>query len=164
MAIGGNGGSVIRYAFFRNPAIPIKFEDGTYVDRPAEYFGAQIYDSFLGDGYSPIGMTYYNDNNRKDDSYLGKAYFTAKLTEKLKFTTNFGIDYRNSLSRRFNPSWGTMNRINAVNSLNIGNERLVNWTLNNLMNYETKLGESHTLSALLGFEAIKNSGKTLYCQ
>ena len=159
---GGNGGSVIRYAFFRNPAIPIRFEDGTYVDRPAEYFGRQVYDSFLGDGYNPIGMTAHNDNNRKDDSYLGKAYFTANLTKKLKFTTNFGMDYRNSFSRRFDPTWGTFNRIGSPNSLSISNERIVNWTVNNLLNYETKFGESHTLSALLGFEAIKNSGKAMY--
>lgn len=159
---GGNGGSVVRYAFFRNPAIPIRFDDGTYVDRPAGYFGRQIYDSFLGDGYNPIGMSDYNDNNRKDDSYLGKAYFTAKLTEKLKFTTNLGMDYRNSNSRRFNPTWGTLNRINAKNSLSIGSERIANWTVNNLLNYETRFGESHTLSAMLGFEAIKNSGKAIY--
>ncbi|NVO09925.1 MAG: TonB-dependent receptor [Bacteroidales bacterium] len=158
----GNGGSVVRYAFFRNPAIPIKFADGTYVDRPAEYFGRQIYDSFLGDGYNPIGMTHYNENNRKDDSYLGKAYFTAKLTDKLKFTTNLGMDYRNSNTRRFNPTWGTMNRINGVNSLSIGNERTANWTVNNLLNYETTFRESHTLSVMLGFEAIKNSGKGIY--
>lgn len=159
---GGNGGSVIRYAFFRNPAIPIRFSNGTYVDRPAEYFGRQVFDSFLGDGYNPIGMSYYNDNNRKDDSYLGKVYFTAELTKKLKFTTNFGMDYRNSFSRRFNPTWGTLNRIDAVNSLSIGNERIVNWTMNNVLNYETTFGESHTLSAMLGFEAIKNSGKAMY--
>jgi TonB-linked SusC/RagA family outer membrane protein len=159
---GGNGGSVIRYAFFRNPAIPIRFENGTYVDRPAEYFGSQIYDSFLGDGYNPIGMTAHNQNNRKDDSYLGKTYFIAKLTEKLKFTTNLGIDYRNSNSRRFFPTWGTFNRIDAVNGLNISNERVVNWTVNNVLNYETRFGESHNLSAMLGFEAIKNSGKALY--
>ncbi|HAH57201.1 MAG TPA: TonB-dependent receptor [Bacteroidales bacterium] len=159
---GGNGGSVIRYALFRNPAIPVKFDDGRYVDRPAEYFGAQIYDSFLGDGYNPIGMADYNDNTRRDDSYLGKAYLTAKITKQLKFTTNIGMDYRNSNSRRFNPTWGTLNRINAVNSLNIANERVSNWTVNNLLNYEYTFGEDHTFSALLGFEAIKNQGKGLY--
>lgn len=159
---GGNGGSVIRYAFFRNPAIPIIFENGTYVDRPAEYFGRQIYDSFLGDGYNPIGMTAHSDNNRKDDSYLGKAYFIAKITPKLKFTTNVGLDYRNSNSRRFFPTWGTFNRIDAVNGLNISNERIMNWTVNNVLNYETNIGESHNITAMLGFEAIKNSGKALY--
>jgi len=166
---GGNGGSVIRYAFFRNPAIPVQFANGTYVDRPAEYFSqaygipmedAQIFDSFLGDGYNPIGMTANNDNNRKDDSYLGKVYFTAKITEKLNFTTNLGMDYRNSFSRQFSPSWGTLNRINAVNGLSIGNERIANWTENNALNYETTFGESHTFSAMVGFEAIKNSGKS----
>jgi TonB-linked SusC/RagA family outer membrane protein len=159
---GGNGGSVVRYAFFRNPAIPVKFDDGRYVDRPAEYFGAQIYDSFLGDGYSPIGMADYNDNNRRDDNYLGKAYFVAKITKQLKFTTNLGMDYRNSNSRRFNPTWGTFDRINAINGLNVANERIANWTVNNLLNYENTFGEDHTFSALLGFEAIKNQGKALY--
>lgn len=158
----GNGGSVVRYAFFRNPAIPIRFPDGTFVDRPAEYFGNQKFDSFLGDGYNPIGMSYHNDNNRKDDNYLGKAYFTAKITNKLKFTTNIGIDYRNSFSRRFNPTWGTLNRINAKNGLSIASERVANLTENSVFNYETKFGESHTFSAMLGFEAIKNGGKALY--
>ncbi len=159
---GGNGGSVVRYAFFRNPAIPIRFPDGTFVDRPAEYFGAQKYDSFLGDGYNPIGMAALNENNRKDDNYLGKAYFTAKITKELKFTTNLGLDYRNSYSRRFNPTWGTMDRINAKNSLSVGNESTSNISANSVLNYETKLGESHTFSAMVGFEAIKNSGKGLY--
>lgn len=159
---GGNGGSVIRYAFFRNPAIPIRFPDGTFVDRPAEYFGSQVFDSFLGDGYNPIGMSALNDNNRKDNSYLGNAFFTIKLTDKLKFTTNLGMDYRNSFSRQFSPTWGTLDRINAKNGLSIGDETIANWTVNNLFNYETKFGESHTFSAMLGFEAIKNHGQGLY--
>ncbi len=159
---GGNGGSVIRYAFFRNPAIPVRFADGTFVDRPAEYFGNQKFDSFLGDGYNPIGMTAHNENNRRDDSYLGKAYFTAKITDKLKFTTNLGVDYRNTFSRRFSPTWGTLDRINAINGLSVGNERVSNLTMNNVLNYETKFGEAHTFSAMAGFEAIKNSGRGLY--
>jgi TonB-linked SusC/RagA family outer membrane protein len=159
---GGNGGSVVRYAFFRNPAIPIRFDNGTFVDRPAEYFGAQKFDSFLGDGYNPIGMSALNDNNRKDDSYMGKAYFIAKITKKLKLTTNVGVDYRNTYNRRFSPTWGTLNRINAKNGLSIGSEQAANMSMNNLLNYDTKFGESHTFSAMLGFEAIKNSGKGLY--
>jgi TonB-linked SusC/RagA family outer membrane protein len=159
---GGNGGSVVRYAFFRNPAIPVRFEDGRFVDRPAEYFGAQKYDSFLGDGYNPIGMSTLNDNNRKDDSYMGKAYFIAKITPELKFTTNVGVDYRNSFSRRFSPTWGTLDRINAKNGLSIGSEQFANLSVNNLLNYDTQIGESHTISAMIGFEAIKNSGKGLY--
>jgi TonB-linked SusC/RagA family outer membrane protein len=159
---GGNGGSVVRYAFFRNPAIPVRFEDGHYVDRPAEYFGNQIYDSFLGDGYNPVGMADYNENNRKDDTFLGKVFFTLKLMDGLSFTTNYGIDYRNSNSRRFSRTWGTLNRINARNSLSVSNERVANWTLNNVFNYEKTFSESHNFSAMLGFEAIKNGGKALY--
>lgn len=159
---GGNGGSVVRYAFFRNPAIPVQFNDGTYVDRPAEYFEAQKFDSFLGDGYNPIGMAAYIDNNRKDESFLGKAYIRVKLYKNLTFTSNFGMDYRNSKIRRFDRTWGTENRISNPNSLSVANERVANWTLNNLLNYEISFAESHNFSAMLGFEAIKNGGESLY--
>lgn len=159
---GGNGGSVVRYAFFRNPAIPVRFDDGTFVDRPAEYFGAQMYDSFLGDGYNPVGMAEYNDNNLKSDSYLGKAYFRAQITKELNFTTNLGLDYRNSTARRFSRTWGTDNRINARNGLSIGNERLDNLTMNNFFNYDKTISDLHNFSAMLGFEAIRNHGKVLY--
>jgi TonB-linked SusC/RagA family outer membrane protein len=107
-------------------------------------------------------MAALNDNNRKDDNFLGKAYFTAKITKKLSFTTNAGIDYRNTFNRRFSPTWGTLDRINAKNSLSIGNETTANLTANSVLNYETMFGESHTFSAMVGFEAIKNSGKGLY--
>lgn len=166
--LGGNGGSLIRYAFFRNPAIPVRFSNGTFVDRPAEYFAdlygitldeGQKYDSFLGDGYNPVGMSHFADNNHKDDTYLGKAYFIAKITSKLKFTTNVGMDIKNSFSRRFNPTWGTLGRINGTNSLDVASERTSNWMVNNLFNYETTIGESNTLSAMIGFEAVKNGGK-----
>jgi len=159
---GGNGGSVIRYAFFRNPAIPIQFPNGTYVDLPSEYFGAQKYNSFLGDGYNPIGMSAHNDNNRKDDSFRSKVYFIAKITPELKLTTNAGLEYTNSNSRQFNPTWGTLDRINALNSLSIGNVQTSNISMNNVLNYETKFGEAHTFSAMAGFEAIENNGKGLY--
>ncbi len=156
---GGNGGSVVRYAFFRNPAIPIKFPDGTWVDRPAEYFGNQVYDSFLGDGYNPIGMAQLNDHNRKDDNLLGKWMLEARLTDNLKWTTNAGLDYRNSYTRRFNPTWGTFNRINAKNSLSINQIRTASWTVNSFLNYDLKIGELHNLNVMAGSEAIRNTGR-----
>ncbi len=158
---GGNGGSVIRYAFFRNPAIPIKFPDGRWVDRPAEYFGDQIYDSFLGDGYNPIGMAALNDHTLNEDNFLGKTFATVKFSEKLEWNTNFGIDYGNNFTRWFNPTWGTFNRINAKNNLSIVSQHATNWTLNSVLNYETQFGENHHFSAMGGFEAIHNSGRYL---
>lgn len=158
---GGNGGSVVRYALFRTPAIPIRFPDGHYVDRPAEYFGDQRFDSFLGDGYNPIGMADYNDNNQKDDSFLGKVSLILKPAKGLTFTTNYGMDYRSSIHRQFYRTWGTLNRINARNGLSVDNIRVANWTLNNFFNYEATFSETHHLSAMLGFEAIKNGQKAL---
>lgn len=156
---GGNGGSVIRYAFFRNPAIPMKFPNGTWVDRPAEYFGNQVYDSFLGDGYNPIGMAQLNDHNRKEENLLAKWLLDVNFAKDVKWTTNVGLDYRNSFTRRFNPTWGTFNRINAKNSLNINQLRTASWTANSFLNYDFKAGELHTIKAMIGTEAIRNTGR-----
>lgn len=158
---GGNGGSVVRYALFRTPGIPIRFDDGHYVDLPSEYFGDQRFNSFLGDGYNPIGMADYNDNNQKDDSFLGKVSLIIKPAKGLTFTTNYGMDYRSFIHRQFYRTWGTLNRINARNGLSVDNVRMANWTLNNFFNYETTFSENHHFSAMLGFEAIKNAQKAL---
>ncbi len=160
--LGGNGGSIIRYAFFRNPAIPIKDLNGDFVDRPSEYFGNQIYDSWLGDGYNPIGMAEYADNHRDDDIVLGKAYLQAQIVKDLQFTSNFGVDYRNSYSRRFDRTWGTNNRINGKNRLLVGDFRYLNWSNNSVLNYTHRFGDDHNFSAMGGFEAIKNTGREQY--
>jgi len=157
---GGNGGSVIRYAFFRNPAIPIKDEDGNYVDLPSEYFGSTVYNSFLGDGYNPVGLAHNMDNVLKEDSYLGRGYVTVKLPFHFSSTTNIGIDYLNGNQRRFDRTWGTQNRINGTNRLQLVNTTHYNTTVNSVLNYDNTFSEKHNLTAMAGFEAVKTTAES----
>ncbi len=60
---GGNGGSVVRYALFRTPAIPIFNDDGTYTDLPE-------FPQFFGDGYNPVALAMYTDNREKHSRLL----------------------------------------------------------------------------------------------
>ena len=64
---GGNGGSVIRYAFFRTPAIPIYDANGEFTDKPEQF-------DFFGDGYSPVGMLAYNNNEKITNRLFGKFF------------------------------------------------------------------------------------------
>lgn len=151
------GGSVVRYAMFRNPNIPVRDADGNFVDLPSVYFGNSIYDTFFGDSYNPVALAEYTDRNRRDMLFFGKVNLTFKLPFNIKWTNNFGVDYKGTDYKVFNRSWGYGNRINNPNGIAVEQGRYLNWTFNSVIDYRQSFGEDHNLSALLGFEAIRNN-------
>lgn len=148
---GGNGGSVVRYAYFRTPAIPIYDANGNYVDLPER-------PDFFGDGYNPVGLANHFNNQRTTDRYFGKVFAIFKLTEGLKLTSNFGFDSESGLRRRFDRNWGSNDRINNPNRLQVENTSMVTWTNNSVLEYTSTFGQTHNLHVLLGTEAINGQG------
>jgi TonB-linked SusC/RagA family outer membrane protein len=155
---GGNGGSVLRYAYFRTPAIPIfSSAAGDYTDLPSDnYNGNSLYNGLLGDGYNPVGMLAYNNNKKIADRIFGKFFAVIKPFEGFTFTSNLGIDYTNQNQRRFDRNWGTSGRINNPNRLVVTDDRNRTLTFSNFINYN-KTFDKHGLTFLLGAEAIKAS-------
>ena len=144
---GGNGGSVIRYAFFRTPAIPIYDANGEYTDKPERF-------DLFGDGYSPVGMLAYNNNKKTSNRVFGKFFMDITPFKNFKFTSNVGIDFTSTNQRRFDRNWGTGNRINNPNQLLVADGRYQTITFSNFANYTKSYGD-HNFSFLLGTEAIK---------
>lgn len=155
------GGSVVRYAMFRNPAIPVKDANGNYVDKPSTYFGSAIYDTFFGDGYNPVGLAEYTDRTISNKNLFAKFNAKISLPWDLSLNTNFGFDYINKETKAYNASWGDDNRISNPNGLSINGEESLNWTLNTTLNYNHTFGDAHHFGALAGFEAIKEGGKNV---
>ncbi|RLD23916.1 MAG: TonB-dependent receptor [Bacteroidetes bacterium] len=143
---GGNGGSVVRYAFFRTPTIPILDNNGEYVDLPQN-------PEFFGDGYNPVGLANNMHNIRSDVQILGDVNFKIDFSENISFSSKFGVDSNNNNKRRFNKTWGTNDRINNPNSLTVNNGSFFSWTWTNLVNFNYDFGD-HNLTAVLGTEAI----------
>ena len=153
---GGNGGSVIRYAFFRTPAIPI-FSDATgdYTDKPSDnYNGDNLYTNLFGDGYSPVGMLTYNNNKLITNRLFGKFFVDITPFKDFKFTSNVGVDFTSANQRRFDRNWGTLNRINNPNTLSVVDGRNQTLTFSNFATY-TKSFTSHNFTFLLGTESVK---------
>jgi len=146
---GGNGGSVIRYAFFRTPAIPVYDVNGDYTDKPERY-------ELFGDGYSPVGMLAYNNNERISNRLFGKFFIDITPFKDFKFTSNFGVDFTSANQRRFDRNWGTGNRINNPNQLSVSDGRFQTLTFSNFATYIKSFDEHH-FNFLLGTEAIKVS-------
>jgi TonB-dependent starch-binding outer membrane protein SusC len=144
---GGNGGSVVRYAYFRSPAIPIYDGNGDYLDKPDRF-------DLFGDGYNPVGMLAYNQNKKITDRLLGKFYLILKPIEGLTITSNFGVDFTSQNQRRFDRNWGTSNRINNPNRLTVVDDRNHTLTFSNFATYTKTVGQ-HGITFLLGTEAIQ---------
>jgi len=144
---GGNGGSVIRYAFFRTPAIPIYDADGEYTDKPERF-------DLFGDGYSPVGMLAYNNNKKISNRLFGKFFIDISPFRDLKFTSNVGVDFTSANQRRFDRNWGSGNRINNPNQLSVVDSRYQALTFSNFATYTKSLND-HSLVFLLGTEAIQ---------
>lgn len=154
------GGSVVRYAMFRNPAIPVYDANGNYVDKPSTYFGSSIYDTFFGDGYSPEGLAEYTDRNKGYKTLFSKVNAKILLPMDFSLNTNFGVDYSNYELKTYNRSWGDNNRINNPNGLSVSGEEDLDWTFNSTLNFNRTFGGNHTFSALAGFEAIRETART----
>jgi TonB-linked SusC/RagA family outer membrane protein len=150
---GGNGGGEVRYAYFRSPAIPIKDASGNFVDLPQYY-------NFFGDGYNPVGMLAYNQNKKLTDRIFGRLFLILKPLEGLTITSSLGVDFTSSNQRRFDTNWGTNLRINNPNVLTVTDARLHTLTYSNFANYVRSFG-NHTLTFLLGTEAITNASYTI---
>ena len=155
------GGSVVRYAMFRNPAIPIKDGAGQYIDKPSTYFGNSIYDTFFGDGYNPVALAENTDRKKTEEGLFSRIYATFKLPFNLSWTNNFGIDYKNYKYKVYNASWGDDNRINNPNSVTVDHSRNLGWTFNTLLNWNKTFNEVHNLSVMAGFEAIRSTGESM---
>lgn len=157
------GGSIVRYAMFRNPAIPIYNNAGEFVDKPSGYFPVdptRNYDSWFGDGYSPEGLCHYTDREKRTKTFFARLNGKITLPLDLFLNSNFGVDYRDYEQQAYHASWGDGNRINAENSMTIGREQNLNWTFNTTLNYVHTFGDDHHLNALAGFEANRETGKT----
>ncbi|MDQ2753774.1 MAG: SusC/RagA family TonB-linked outer membrane protein, partial [Bacteroidota bacterium] len=92
--LGGNGGSVIRYAFFRDPAIPVYSSPGVYSDLPQ-------YPGFFGDGYNPVGLANNTDNIEKQYRGFGDVSAEYKILPNLIFRSEFGGDVFVTLDKTF---------------------------------------------------------------
>ncbi len=147
---GGNGGSVVRYAFFRTPAIPVYDENNEFVDKPE-------FPAFFGDGYNPVGLAMNQNNVRAENRVFGDVNATIKFTDKINLISTLGIDKSDFNQRRFDKTWGTDDRINGTNTLSVNDGGIMNWSWSNALSFNTTLAEDHNISAMLGTELIKGS-------
>jgi TonB-linked SusC/RagA family outer membrane protein len=146
---GGNGGSVVRYALFRTPAIPVFDSAGVYSDLPA-------YPAFFGDGYNPVALANKTDNKETQYRIFANLYAEYKITRNLRFKSDIGVDGIITDDKRFDENYGTNLRINNPSRLTVSSSTNMNIVWNNTFSYNKTFKSIHNISLLAGTEAISN--------
>lgn len=144
---GGNGGSVVRYALFRTPAIPVFDSAGVYSDLPA-------YPGFFGDGYNPVALANNTDNKEIQYRVFSNLYAEYKILRNLKFRSDIGLDAIITGDKRFDENYGTNLRINNPSRLTVSTSTNINLVWNNTFNFNKTFNNLHNISLLAGTEAI----------
>ncbi len=150
---GGNGGSVVRYALFRTPAIPVYDSGSVYSDLPA-------YPAFFGDGYNPVALANKTDNKETQYRVFSNLYAEYKIFKNLKFKSDIGLDAIISDDKRFDENYGTNLRINNPSRLTVSSSTNINIVWNNTFNYNKIINSIHKISVLAGTEAISNKNNS----
>ena len=150
---GGNGGSVVRYALFRTPAIPIYDQPGVYSDLPQ-------YPNFFGDGYNPVALAMKTDNKEKQYRVFGDLYAEYKISKTLKFKSDVGVDVIMTKDKRFDENYGTNLRINSPNRLLVSSGTNTNLIWNNTLRYTKTFHGNHNVNFIAGTEAISNKNSS----
>lgn len=149
---GGNGGSVVRYALFRTPALPVYDSTGIYSDLP-------LYPNYFGDGYNPVALANKIDNKETQYRVFTNLYAEYKLTNNLKFKTDAGLDAIISNNKRFDENYGTNLRVNSPSRLSQSTATNFNFVWNNTIRYNKIYNALHIVNFVAGTEAIANQTK-----
>ena len=156
----GNGGSVVRYAFFRTPIFPVYDHNNEYLDI------YPLYGHIFGDGYNPVGLAEKFDWTRTGNRVFGNAFINWQIIDALTFNSDFGIDLNVIADKRFNENWGYLGRINNPNSMTESTTFIDIQTWKNTLTYDNTFSEIHNLNILLGSETIgsKSNGHSSEAQ
>lgn len=156
----GNGGSVVRYAFFRTPIFPVYDNNNEYLDI------YPLYGHIFGDGYNPVGLAEKFDWTRTGNRVFGNAFINWQIIDALTFNSDFGIDLNVIADKRFNENWGYLGRINNPNSMTESTTFIDIQTWKNTLTYDNTFSGIHNLNILLGFETIgsKSNGHSSEAQ
>lgn len=146
---GGNGGSVVRYALFRTPPIPVYDSADVYSDLP-------VYSSFFGDGYNPVALANKTDNKEILYRVFTNLFAEYKIAKNIKFKTEAGLDLIITNNKRFDENYGTNLRVNNPSRLSVNTSTNLNFIWNNTIRYNKIFNGVHNLNLLAGTEAITN--------
>ncbi|MGB5379249.1 SusC/RagA family TonB-linked outer membrane protein [Muriicola sp.] len=142
----------INMAYRFSPLVPVFDDEG-------DFAGTGPTSTGLSNTRNPVALLARgSDNYNKIFRVFGDIYLRAQLYEGLSFKTTISGNMENFTQRRFqalDPEFSEPLATNTMFEQDINN---YSWTWNNVLNYNTVIGE-HNINALVGVEAVEEQSK-----
>lgn len=116
----------------------------------------------LSNGGNPVAaQERAKDNRGTFYKALGNAYVGFEVVPGLRLRSSIGMEFFMNQTGGFNfPTWEE-SEPNVTNQFNEQNQSGFNWTWTNTATYSTTFDGVHDINALVGYEAIRGSGRTI---
>lgn len=136
------------------PNIPVKTADG-------EFYTGQGGNTIALNVPNPLAVQTLNFDVRDSRRYIGSAFGELQLYKGLKFKSQINLDYNNAFTDQFwNPDIGDGSSLGGV-AQTVYSDRNT-WSWFNTLNYNTMIGDDHSISALLGSEFTRRKSYFAY--
>ncbi|UOY05123.1 TonB-dependent receptor [Muricauda sp. SCSIO 64092] len=149
-----NFGDQVQFAMRLSPLVPVR-------DNLGRFAGAYANPNGLSNATNPVAnLTRDGDDFFKQTRILGDIYASYELMDGLSFKTSFGGDISILSSRDFRALDPESAEPRSTNTLTERNQQTYSWVWTNTLNYAKTFGD-HSVNAVLGYEAVENTGKSL---
>ncbi len=141
----------IEMALRVNPLIPTHDDDGNFA-------GTYSAAAQIGNSNNPLANLYRaKDNYGKSLRVFGDIYGAIDLFDGLTFKSSLGFSLSNWDARSFSPLNPEHSEPVSTNTLTVSDNSDLGWNWSNVLNYTKSFGD-HNINALLGVEAVRNTG------
>jgi TonB-linked SusC/RagA family outer membrane protein len=139
--------SLISIALRTTPDVPVRNADGSFAASDAEFMPT-----------NPMAMASLVTNTRESYGIRANTYAEASIIEGLMYRTELSFDYNTAGTYRFMPTYRLSTQ--QFNETNEGTgtkqfNKYYNWR--NILTYNRKFDEIHTINAMLGQEIQKSA-------
>lgn len=157
LTLNNSSNGIISLSLLNNPATAVYNPDGSFA-------GPVTADEIAFGIRNPIAEALSISNQLTRNSLLGNIYAEFDLSDHFTFRTEFGGNFGNNLSDRFQPtfSYGAIDR--GVNSLTVRRENNDFWLIKNLLTYQNTFKGKHSVTVLLGQEAQESTWQGIIAQ
>ncbi|WP_280744774.1 MULTISPECIES: TonB-dependent receptor [unclassified Parabacteroides] len=113
---------------------------------------------------NPVGSLFLkNQNMRETNRFLGDVFIEIQPIKGLKYKSTFGLDFRNMTYRKYLPEYQlSASDMNQMDYVEQEAEKVYSFSWENTLTYDFKIKEDHSFNVLLGMQARRRDGSSLY--
>ena len=138
-----NYNGVIAAAIKAPPFVSVYDADGNYSD---------VADGNNGDVLHPVGTLERINIDNPEKNTFGNLFLEYKPIDKLTLKTSYAINYRDEFYKEFDPRVPEQSKVQkTTNTLTQIQSKGINWSWENTLNYNTVIGDDHSLQLLGGY-------------